>query len=390
MRTGLPRGARCGLLYRRRGRPPARHRRGRSPPRNPARPRRWCDAGPPGRQSVTAAQKAGAVGMVRNNGSDRDRGRVHIRKRIEPTRVGTPPSPAGRRRVASDRSDPLVGRRVRHCAGTAIRLRHRAPHNRRYRAPSGTRDCRSDLPATRQAAGAPSAGSQPFHINLRATRRWCDAGPLGTPKRHGGPEGRCWRNTGTATASGAVSVTVTVTASRRAIVDSQDGCRYTTQNGPCVAIGFQPVDGSGRSRPGHAENPAPSGCRVRFCAGATSRLRLASRTKCGPGSPGERDAVYSTGDEAGRRRAIGVVAALPINPRATTPMVRRWVAGTPMRHGGPEGRRCGHGPEQRQRPGQGPYPYPWAIKPTRIGTPPSPAGRRRYKHRSAPCSAHVS
>ncbi len=115
------------------------------------------------------------------------------------------------------------------------------------------------------------------------------------------------RNTGTATASGAVSVTVT--ASRRAIVDSQDGCRYTTQNGPCVAIGFQPVDGSGRSRPGPAENPAPSGCRVRFCAGATSRLRLASRTKCGPGSPGERDAVCCSGYEEGRRRAIGVVAA---------------------------------------------------------------------------------
>ncbi len=32
---------------------------------------------------------------------------------------------------------------------------------------------------------------------------------------------------------------------------------------------------------------------------------------------------------------------------------------------------------------------PRAMEPTRIGTPPSPAGRRRYKHRSALCSARV-
>jgi len=32
---------------------------------------------------------------------------------------------------------------------------------------------------------------------------------------------------------------------------------------------------------------------------------------------------------AGRQRAIGVVAAVSINPPSTTPMVRRWGAGTP-------------------------------------------------------------
>ncbi len=53
---------------------------------------------------------------------------------------------------------------------------------------------------------------------------------------------------------------------------------------------------------------------------------------------GKRDEVCCPGHEAGRRRTIGVVAALSINPRATTPMVRRWVAGTPMRPSGPEGR----------------------------------------------------
>ncbi len=50
-------------------------------PATSARPRRWCDAGPPGRQSVTASQKAGVKdrvrGSVRNqgqsSGSDRSR-----------------------------------------------------------------------------------------------------------------------------------------------------------------------------------------------------------------------------------------------------------------------------------------------------------------------------
>ncbi len=47
-------------------------------PSTHARPRRWCDAGTPGRNSVTAAQKAGDEGMVRNYGSNLDRGRIRI------------------------------------------------------------------------------------------------------------------------------------------------------------------------------------------------------------------------------------------------------------------------------------------------------------------------
>ena len=46
-----------------------------------------------------------------------------------------------------------------------------------------------------------------------------------------------------------------------------------------------------------------------------------------------RPAGFSPGHEAGRRRPIGVVAALQIHHRATTPMGRRWAA-----EGGPEGR----------------------------------------------------
>jgi len=46
-----------------------------------------------------------------------------------------------------------------------------------------------------------------------------------------------------------------------------------------------------------------------------------------PGNPrGRAIRCICSGDEAGRRRAIGVVAALSRRPRATTPMVRRWSA----------------------------------------------------------------
>ena len=56
-----------------------------------------------------------------------------------------------------------------------------------------------------------------------------------------------------------------------------------------------------------------------------------------PGSPG---------NEAGRRRSIGVVAALKSTTRTTTPMGRRWGA-----EGGPEGRgRENPGQRQQQRP----------------------------------------
>ena len=55
-----------------------------------------------------------------------------------------------------------------------------------------------------------------------------------------------------------------------------------------------------------------------------------------PGSPGERDEVCSPGYEAGRRRAIGVVAALAINQRTTAPMVRRGAAKGATRKAGVE------------------------------------------------------
>jgi hypothetical protein len=91
------------------------------------------------------------------------------------------------------------------------------------------------------------------------------------------------------------------------------------------------------SASGHADLASTGVPGPHLCRNNLSAMRPAPH-KCRPGSRGERDAVSSPGVEAGRRRTIGVVAALPIYPRATTPMVRRWVAGTPQRHSGPEGR----------------------------------------------------
>ncbi len=127
---------------------------------------------------------------------------------------------------------------------------------------------------------------------------------------------------------------------------------------------------SGEQIPTARGKRAPAaGCRVRHCAGIP--LRFASRSaqcRTGLGAwlsfrrekvPGSAPIAFQQA-LAGRRRDIGVVAALSIDPRATTPMVRRWDA-----RGGPEGRgrknqdqrqrqrqRPGQRQRQRQRPGQ--------------------------------------
>jgi len=53
--SGLPRGARCGLLFRLRGRPPACHRRGRSPPNQPTSDH--ADGATLGRWDAKASQR---------------------------------------------------------------------------------------------------------------------------------------------------------------------------------------------------------------------------------------------------------------------------------------------------------------------------------------------
>ncbi len=66
------------------------------------------------------------------------------------------------------------------------------PAQWRYRAPSGSA-MRSAVPATRKAAGAPSAWSQPSQSTNTRPRRWCDAGPPGrqsvTAAQKAGAEG---------------------------------------------------------------------------------------------------------------------------------------------------------------------------------------------------------
>ncbi len=112
-------------------------------------------------------------------------------------------------------------------------------------------------------------------------------------------------------------------------------------SGPCPQLrpsGTRDALASRRPPRGVPGKRATTGCRARYCAGSTPRKRGAPRTMALPGSPGERDPVCCSGNEGGRRRAIGVVAALPRFPRATTPMGRRWAA-----EGGPEGRCRGHG-----------------------------------------------
>jgi len=97
MRTGLPRGARCGLLFRPRGRPPARHRRGRSPLNQPTRDH--ADGATLGRRDANASRRPRRPVMTGLCDVDSKRDRavsVSVGDRTKPHRYT--PSPAGRRR----------------------------------------------------------------------------------------------------------------------------------------------------------------------------------------------------------------------------------------------------------------------------------------------------
>ncbi len=141
-----------------------------------ARPRRWCDAGSPGRPSVPAAQKAGAEGMVRNNGSDRDRGRIRIRGRW-------------------DQPASVHHHRRRDAGATNISAPLAAPASRgRWNQPASALPREARCGPLSRLRGRPPARHRrgpSLSINPRATtpmvRRWV----AGTPKRPGGSEGRC-------------------------------------------------------------------------------------------------------------------------------------------------------------------------------------------------------
>ncbi len=128
----------------------------------------------------------------------------------------------------------------------------RAPHNGATGLPRGARRILV-LPATRKAAGAPSAWSQPPQSTHARPRRWCDAGSPGrqcvTAAQKAGDEDTV-RNNDSNRDRGRIRIR-TRTLNRHATVDSQDGCRYTIPNARGVAIGFQPVDDSDRIRDSH-------------------------------------------------------------------------------------------------------------------------------------------
>jgi len=167
MPTGLPRAGLYGLLFRLRGRPPACHRRGRSPSNQPTRDRadgatlgRWDAKASqrPRRPEIRAASRtatAAAAGFnVRGSVKGRDRSRPRHAENHAPS-----------------------GCRVRICAGSTSRPSG-PPRTNADRAPPESAT-RSAVPAERQAAGAPPAWSQPSQSTHERPRRWCDAGLLG-------------------------------------------------------------------------------------------------------------------------------------------------------------------------------------------------------------------
>jgi len=97
---------------------------------------------------------------------------------------------------------------------------------------------------------------------------------------------------------------------------------------------IQPSDSSTTSEPSHGasstlkttdegtrKGPPTGACRVRSCAGTTSRRRRALRTTTIPGNPrGRPFRCISTSFDAGRRRNIGAVAVL----QSPSSRPRRW------------------------------------------------------------------
>ncbi len=252
------------------------------------RPRRWCDAGPLRRQCVTAAQKAGAEDWSRNGDSVRDRGNSSVRDRSRPEHAAI----------------AFIGTcRVRSCAGSTPRHRGALRTTTLPGTPRGARcgllsRLRGRPPACHRRGRSHPNRPTSDHADGATLGRWDARASQRTrrPVLRTGP--------GTATASGTAAIAVSVTAPDQ----------NTRQSRSLGRAGYVVV-------PDQLPGTAARSAQLRYRA-----------------LHGERDAVFSPGYEAGRRRAIGVVAAIPIDPQATTPMVRRWAVGTPERHSGAEGR----------------------------------------------------
>ncbi len=212
------------------------------------------------------------------------RGKQRVSQPLHNTRKTAPPRGAGHA-IVPERTPGAASR----CAQW------------RCRAPSGSA-MRSAFPAQRQAAGARSVRSQPFR---RPSRDRADRATLGRQRRPRRPvpiEPR-----GPAAGNPTKPDRPALSRIRPTVFNVSDG----QAGSPPPQCPPNLVWTRNRGRPGHAKNPAPSGCRARYCAGTNPRRRVTLRTMALPGSPGERDAVCFPGYEAGRRRSISAVAALP-------------------------------------------------------------------------------
>jgi len=213
-----------------------------------------------------------------------------------------------------------------------LQVSRRSPHNVQPGS-HGERDavCSPGFEAGRRRAIGVVAALQATH---ERPRRWCDAGPMGRHSvtadqkagdeetNHGGPfpGTRLQRDSPIALSESAPSNDVWARNATRseAVRHPKIGLRRHVRSRPIPrtlqANTPRSFEARRRGTSRKRGKPRPSGCRVRICAGTTSRRSVPLRTRSMPGSPGRRDAVCCPGEEAGRRRAIGVVAAPPNQP----------------------------------------------------------------------------
>ncbi len=156
------------------------------------------------------------------------------------------------------------------------------------------------------------------------------------------------------------------TQRRRAIAPSQRATLQPRKHKDEARQGNAELASTGRAGFDIVPDRPPGGASRKMSAQAQWRTGLPRRARCGllsrlrdrppgchrcgrsplnPHSAGERVRLSSRSEDGSDRSQArvgrGAQGALAINQQATTPMVRRWAAGTPMRQSGPEGRGCG-------------------------------------------------
>ncbi len=221
--------------------------------------------------------------------------------------------------------------------------------------PRGARS-RSALPATKQAAGAPSAWSQPSlqptsdHADGATLDRW-DARASQRSRR---PVMRSGSGTAAALFSGHEPPTrFSNRAPRECPLKRCLGPKRVAFGGGAPSQNrfetARPVKANTASpqgthpaffrgtrlgpRKGCAEHPAPTGCRVRICAGMTSRRRVPSSTNADRAPPGSaiRSALPATRQAAGAPSAWSQPSLQPTSDHADGATLDRWDASASRR-----------------------------------------------------------